>query len=83
MILVVLQYSQGRSNRRITFSQGKKISFYRKQVINKGAMVIFGLARLVILAQQIEKLYQELENYRPPTHAIEVLQGARLSLNGF
>ena len=33
-------------------------------------MVIFGLARLVILAQQIEKLYQELEKYRPPTHAI-------------
>ena len=47
-----------------TFSQDKnKISFYRKQVINKGAMVIFGLARLVILAQQIEKLYQEFEKY--------------------
>ena len=35
---------------RTTFSQGEnKISFYKEQVINKGARVIFGLARLVIL----------------------------------
>ena len=33
-----------------TFCQGKnKIPFYKKQVIYKGARVIFGLARLVIL----------------------------------
>ena len=35
------------TGRRTTFSQGKnKIPFYKKQVINKGARVIFGLARL-------------------------------------
>ena len=33
-----------------TFSQGKnKIPFYKKQVINESARVIFGLAWLVIL----------------------------------
>ena len=50
-------FTQGRSNKsglsghgQTTFSQGKnKIPFYKKQVINKGARVIFGLARHVIL----------------------------------
>ena len=56
-LTLVLYIVQGHSNQSglsgygpTTFSQGKnKILFYKKQVINKGARVIFGLARLVIL----------------------------------
>ena len=48
---------QGHSNQsglsghgQTTFSQGiNKIPFYKKQVINYGARVIFGLAKLVII----------------------------------
>ena len=53
----IIPESQSRSRRsgwsgfgRTTISQGKnKITFYKKQVINKSTRVIFGLAQLVIL----------------------------------
>ena len=42
------------------FSQGKnKIPFYTKQIINKSARVIFGLARLVIKTHGSESRGQE------------------------
>ena len=55
--LVLKGSQQGRSRRsgwsgfgRTTISQGKnKITFYRKQVINKSTRVVFGLVQLVIL----------------------------------
>ena len=50
-------------------SQGKnKIPFYKKQVMNKNAMVIFGLVRLITLVHS--KL--EAQNYWLPMHLIYV-----------
>ena len=40
-----------------------KCNFYKKQVINNSASVIFGLVKLII-----EKAYQEVQDYRLPTH---------------
>ena len=58
---------QGRSKRsgwsgfgRTTISQGKnKVSFYKKQVINKSTRVIFGLVQLVILRYSREKKHMQ------------------------
>ena len=41
-----------------------KCHFCKKQVMNRSASVIFRLVR------QVEKGYQERQDYRPPTHTI-------------
>ena len=54
-----------------SFTQGKiKLNFYKKQVLNKSASVIFGLVRLIVLSYngRIEKVYQEVLDYRLPMH---------------
>ena len=52
-----------------------EFNFYKKQVI-KSVSVIFGPVRLKLY--YIEKAYQEVLDYRPPTHyAYKVLCGAR------
>ena len=47
-----------------------KFHFYKRQVINKSACVIFGLVRLIILSQ---KSTSRRQDYWPPMHAFYLL----------
>ena len=40
------------------------------QVINKSASVIFGLAKLTIIDK---KAYQQVQDYQPPLHVLNLL----------
>ena len=47
-----------------------KFQFYEKEVIIKSGSLIFGLVRLIILSYKIEKVYEEVQNYRLPMHVL-------------
>ena len=52
-----------------SFSQAKnELPFYKKQVINKNASVIFGPARLIKLSFNRQKSISKGQDYWPPMH---------------